>query len=288
MLTLAVVDDLGTIAVIAIFFTHGLSIAWLAAAAVVVAAIVVCERIGVLSVVAYLLLAAALWLLVFESGVHATIAGVILGFLTPAVAFHPEEPLREALRDRLSQLPRVERDVRGELLLSGAAEAREGVSPLVRLEQQLHPWSAYAILPIFALANAGVPVSLTALGDALTAPVGLGVALGLVVGAPIGGFLLAYASARFGPGRMPQGLDWAAIAGVTPLKGIGFTIAIFIAELAFDERAIQDQAKLAILVASGLAAVIGLSSLYTRDVVIRRQRAGRWSAEHGDPRGRAP
>ncbi len=272
MLTLAVVDDLGTIAVIAIFFTDGLSIGWLAVAAAVVAAIVVSQRIGVRSVVAYLLLAAVLWLVVFESGVHATIAGVVLGFLTPAVAFHPEEPLREALRHRLSQLPRAEDDVRDELLLSGAAEAREGVSPLVRLQEQLHPWTAYAILPIFALANAGVPISLSVLGDALTSPVGLGVALGLVVGAPVAGFLFAYGSVRFGPGRMPEGLDWAAIGGVTPLKGIGFTIAIFIAELAFDDRTLQDEAKLAILVASGLAAAIGLTSLYARDVVIRRQR----------------
>jgi Na+:H+ antiporter, NhaA family len=206
-----------------------------------------------------------------ESGIHATIAGVVLGFLTPAVAFHARQPVVAALKSRLSAATAAEGEVADALLLEAGEAAREAVSPLAQLERALHPWTAYAILPIFALANAGVPFSLGDIGDALRAPVGLGVALGLVVGAPIGGFLFAYAIVRLGPGEMPKGLDWAAIGGLTPLKGIGFTIAIFIAELAFDERTLQDEAKVAILLASAVAAAIGLVSLLARDRMIRRR-----------------
>jgi NhaA family Na+:H+ antiporter len=132
------------------------------------------------------------------------------------------------------------------------------------MEERLHPWSAYAILPLFALANAGVPFSPGAIGDALTSPVGFGIFLGLVVGAPVAGFLFAWGIVVSRAGRMPEGLDWAAIGSVTPLKGIGFTIAIFISALAFEETALQEEAKLAILVASALAAVIGLTFIYAR------------------------
>jgi Na+:H+ antiporter, NhaA family len=271
MLTLAVVDDLATIAVIAFFFTTGLSIPWLAAAGVTIVGIVISRHVGVRSSVAYVLLAAFLWLAVFESGVHATIAGVILGFLTPAVAFHASKPVEDALRARLADLAGASGEARDSVLLNGAAVAREAVSPLARLERSMHPWTAYLILPLFALANAGVPFSISDIGDALTGPVGVGIALGLVVGAPIGGFLFALGVVRLGPGQMPEGLDWPAIGGLTPLKGIGFTIAIFIAELAFDERSLQDEAKVAILVASAIAALLGLTSLLLRDQLVKRR-----------------
>jgi NhaA family Na+:H+ antiporter len=204
------------------------------------------------------------WLAVFESGVHATIAGVILGFLTPAVAFHSRQATADFLGTRLSEISSEDRDVSEGALLEASRLAEEAVSPLTRMEQHLHPWTAYVILPLFALANAGVAVSLDGIEDALTSPVGLGIALGLVVGAPLGGIAFAWATMRFGPGRMPEGLDWPAILGVAPLKGIGFTIAIFISTLAFDEVELQDQAKLAILIASAAAAVIGLTVLYVR------------------------
>ena len=139
--------------------------------------------------------------------------------------------------------------------------SREAVAPLVRLEYPLHPWSAFLVLPLFALANAGVAVSLDVLSDALTGPVGLGILLGLVIGAPIGGFLLPMGPRPSSPARPPGSLDWAAIAGMAPLKGIGFTVAIFISILAFDDEALQEQATLAILVASLLAGLIGIGSL---------------------------
>jgi NhaA family Na+:H+ antiporter len=139
------------------------------------------------------------------------------------------------------------------------------------MEEQLHPWSAYLILPLFALANAGVALSLEQIGDALTGQVGLGIALGLVVGAPAGGVLLAWLLVRLTPARLPEGLDWPAVGGVAPLKGIGFTVAIFISVLAFDEEALRQEAKLAILLASCVAGVLGLGVLYARHVVLTRR-----------------
>jgi Na+/H+ antiporter NhaA len=151
--------------------------------------------------------------------------------------------------------------------------AHEAVSPLARMETLLHPWSAYLVLPLFALANAGVTISLDQLGDALTGQVGLGILLGLVVGAPLGGIALAWVFVRAGRIGLPHGLDWSAIAGVAPLKGIGFTVAIFMAVLAFDDPALQEEAKLPILMASATAGAIGLTALLIRHQLIRRRGA---------------
>jgi Na+:H+ antiporter, NhaA family len=273
MLTLAVVDDLGTIIVIGVFFTSSISLGWLATAAAAAIAVVVAQRIGVRAIVPYVILAGLLWLAVFESGVHATLAGVTLGFLTPAAAFYSRQTTAESLAAHLSQISSSDREASEGVLLETSRVAEEAVSPLRRMEESFHPWSAFAILPLFALANAGVPVSLDGIADALTGPVGLGIALGLVVGAPLVGLVFAWGIIQLRLGRMPDGLDWRAIGGVAPLKGIGFTIAIFISTLAFDEIELQEQAKLAILIASAAAAVIGLAVLWLRAATLNR-RAG--------------
>lgn len=279
MLTLAVVDDLGTIVVIAIFFSGGISIAWLGAAAAAVIAVVLVQRLGVRLLVPYVLLAAFLWLAVFESGVHATVAGVLLGFLTPAASFYPRGESGEVIAEQLNEVRRSSDVEVGEVTMWETSRvAREAVSPLTRMETAMHPWSAYVVLPLFALANAGVPISIADLGDALTSQVGLGIILGLVVGAPLGGILLAWSLVRFGGTPMPRGLDWPAVAGAAPLKGIGFTVAIFLATLAFDDPATIEQAKLAILVASALAGTIGLFAL-----VLRHRRIGRRPKSPSEP-----
>ena len=265
LLTLAVVDDLGTITVIALFFSDDLSLAWLGGAAVVAVGVVVLQRLGVRHMTAYVFAAGLLWVAVFESGIHATIAGVALGFLTPAVAFHRREDVAEVIGTQLNELSRREdAEVSEATIWETSRLARESVSPLARMEEQLHPWSAYVILPLFALANAGVPVSLAELGDALSSQVGLGIVLGLVIGAPLGGIALAWSLTRLTPSRVPDGLDWPAIAAVAPLKGIGFTVAIFISVLAFDSESQIEQAKLAILVGSAASAAIGLAALSVR------------------------
>ncbi len=265
MLTLAVVDDLGTIVVIAVFFTEGVSLGWLAAAAVFLLAIAAAQRLRVGSVAVYVVLAAAVWLAVFESGVHATIAGVALGFLTPAVALYSRQDTGRAIAGHLADITDADAEMSEATLLETSRAAGRAVSPLTAMEERLHPYSSYLILPLFALANAGVPVSLDGIQAAFTGPVGLGIFFGLVVGAPVGGVLLAWVSVRVGPARMPERLDWPAIASVAPLKGIGFTIAIFITTLAFEgDRELEDLATLAILAASAVSGVIGYAVLRVR------------------------
>jgi len=281
LLTLAVVDDLGTIAVIALFFSSGIELAWLGGAFGVTIAILIVQRLHVRHLSVYVALAGLLWLAVFESGVHATIAGVVLGFMTPARPFHPRQETADVIA---SQLREIDEDPASEVSAAAMWEAsrlaRESVSPLTRLEDQLHPWSAYLVLPLFALANAGVAISLSDLGDALTGAVGLGILLGLVFGAPLGGFLLSRLLVATTPTRLPEGLDWAAIGGIAPLKGIGFTVAIFITLLAFeDDTALQEEAKVSILVASVLAGVIGLAVIW-----IRHKRLGPRAAGKRTPR----
>jgi Na+:H+ antiporter, NhaA family len=260
MLTLAVVDDLATILIIAVFFSSGISVSWLATAAVLVVVIVVLERWHVRSLVPYAVLAMALWYAVLESGVHATIAGVVLGFLTPALAFQSREAVGRAIKARLEGLDTADREESDAALLDISHISTESVSPLVRMEERLHPWTALFVLPVFALANAGVPLSVDALADALTGPVGLGIVLGLVVGAPIGGIVFAWAALRSGQARVPAGLQWSEIVAVTPLKGIGFTVAIFISTLALD-GSLQNEAKLAVLVGSLTSALVGIGAL---------------------------
>jgi NhaA family Na+:H+ antiporter len=271
MLTLAVVDDLGTIAVIAVFFSEGIALGWLAGAAAALAAVVIAQRNEVRFLPLYVLLAALLWLAIFESGVHGTIAGVLLGFLTPADTFHGRNATAERIAERLGEITRAEDVEVGESTMWRVSRvAREAVSPLARMEELLHPWSAYVILPLFALANAGVAISISGVGDALTGPVGLGIFLGLVVGAPIGGLILCWLLVRLSPAELPEGLDWRAIAGVAPLKGIGFTVAIFISVLAFDDPGTREEAKLAILIASMVAGTIGFGVLLLRHRLVRR------------------
>jgi NhaA family Na+:H+ antiporter len=272
MLTLAVVDDLATIGVIALFFGKGISLAWLAAAGGMVVGILVLRRLAVRLLVPYVLLSGLLWLAIFESGVHATVAGVIAGFLTPAVPFYARGETGELIGSQLKRISgQKDEDEIGEATLQETARlARETVSPLTRMETALHPWSAFVVLPLFALANAGVPISAGDLQSALTSQIGLGIVLGLVVGAPLGGIAAAFALARVGRIPLVKGLDWSAVAGAAPLKGIGFTVAIFIAVLAFEDAATADQAKLAILVASLLAGVIGFTALWWRNRVLGR------------------
>ena len=179
--------------------------------------------------------------------------------------FYPRQRTGEVLANQLSDLVAETDEEVSEATMSEVSRlSRESVAPPIRMELALHPWSAYVVLPIFALANAGVEVTLSGLADAVTGPVGLGILLGLVVGAPIGGILLPFSVARVTGATLPGTLDWLAIAAMAPLKGIGFTVAIFISLLAFDDEALQAQATLSILLASLLAGLIGIGSLLLR------------------------
>ena len=184
LLSLAIVDDIGAIAVIALFYSQGISMPALAAAAGLVVAIVTLKRSHVRAIAVYLILGVAVWLAVYRSGIHATIAGVVLGLLTPAVPFYTSKGVSDEAREVADRTPQElePSDAEAAEWLGLAAIAREAVSPLARLEHLLHPWTSLVIVPLFALANAGVDLSGSALARGLSSRVTLGIVLGLVAG----------------------------------------------------------------------------------------------------------
>lgn len=277
LLTLAIADDIGGILIIALFYTDALSLAWLGGALGVVAVLLLMRESGVRPVLAYLVVGLVLWLCVFESGVHATIAGVVLGLLTPAAALYDRPRLSRgihlALRlfDETGEEPdpqRREREVH-ESLRRTEHLSRESLSPLERLEEAFTPWSAFVVLPIFALANAGISLSGDALSAAVESRVAWGVAVGLVAGKFVGIVSFSFLAVWLGLAVRPAALRWSQIGGAALLGGVGFTVAIFIAGLSYDEAQLVEDAKIGILAASVVAAMLGylVLRLTTRPVV---------------------
>ena len=250
LLTLAIADDVGAIVVIAVFYSAGLSWAWLGAAAGGLATIAGLRHRRVWYMPVYVALGTTVWFATHESGVHATIAGVALGLLTPARPLQPEGAGQEAARALPPRPTAAEARTTGFLV-------KEEVPVAERLENALHPWTSFLVVPLFALANAGVAVSTAALSDALTSAVGGGIVLGLVVGKLVGVTAGSWAAVRLGLGRLPEGVSWAQLVPVAAVAGIGFTVSLFIGGLAFDDPALRETATLAILVASVLAALLG-------------------------------
>lgn len=266
LLTLAIADDIGSVLVIAIFTSGGLSPGPLLIAVLAVAAIVVLERIHVRAPLAYVVLGAVVWAATAESGVHPTIAGLVLGLLTPAVAFQrPATVSEEAHRiaDETVDEPNPP-DVDAPYWLYLAGLSREAVSPLARLEAFLHPWVSFVILPLFALANAGVDLSAEALRGVATSPVALGIVVGRVIGKPLGITLVAALVVRSGLGRLPEGVGWRHVLGVGALAGIGFAVSLLMAELAFADAELVEAAKVGVLAAGLVAGVVGVTVLGRR------------------------
>ncbi|MFN8233070.1 MAG: Na+/H+ antiporter NhaA [Actinomycetota bacterium] len=259
LLTLAIVDDIGAIVVIALFYSGGIATIPLLLAVAIVLAIVGLQRIHVRAALPYLVLGVGLWYATLRSGVHPTIAGVILGLLTPARPFQrPAAVSAEARRvaDATSDVPEPpDEDALMWMRLSWLS--KESVSPLARVEHILLPWSSFVILPVFALANAGVELSRSALANVVTSPLGLGILLGLVLGKPIGVLSGSFLAVRTRLGVLDPDVGWGDLTGMGATAGIGFTVALFIAELAFPGGRDLDVAKVAILVASTLAAIVG-------------------------------
>jgi NhaA family Na+:H+ antiporter len=248
LLALAIVDDIGAVLVIALVYTNDLDPASLAAAAGIVIVIAGLRAAGVRARVPYVMAGVALWLALHESGLNATLAGVVLGLMTPTrAARQPELIDADALAD-VSSLAAARQT---------ATMAREAVSEVEWLEHSLHPWTGFVVVPLFALANAGVVVSGETLRDAATSPIAAGVVIGLVVGKPLGITAFAWLAVRVRLARLPSGTTWGALASVGALAGIGFTVSILVAGLAFEDPALIDEAKLAILAASLLAALAG-------------------------------
>lgn len=265
LLTVAIVDDVGTILIIAVFFSEGIALAWLGGAAAAAVAIVALRWIHVRTLAPFVVLGIALWLCMHESGVHATLAGVLLGLLTPLRPFHPPGPTSEVISEQLTELRESEeREVGEETMRQVASFADEARSPLTRMEDALHPWTAYLILPLFALANAGVALSLAGVGNVFTGSIGLGIVVGLVIGKPLGLLAATALVVRLTGAKLPHGVDLSSVACVGAIAGIGFTVAIFISDLAFPDPALLAEAKTAILVASLLAGLLGAVTFAVR------------------------
>lgn len=269
LLSLALADDIGSVAIVALVFSSNVAWGWLGVAATVGVVIFALQRIHVRATLVYVALGVGMWLAVREAGVSPTLAGVALGFLTPAVPFQrPRAVSDEAHRvadATLDDPPTPDADAPEWLRLAGLS--REAVSPLARIEAALHPWTSYVVVPLFALANAGVVLSATALDGSVERRVALGILVGRLVGKPLGIVLACGLAIRMGAARHPQ-------AGRLPLLGLGmaaavpFTVSLFIAELGLPGR-LLDAAKLGIFVAAILAGVAGFFLLRSQ----RRSRA---------------
>jgi len=259
LLSLAIADDIGAIVVIAIGYTDSLNLTALILGIVGIGIIIGLMEVGVRNLAVYLLSMVLVWFAFHESGIHATIAGVIFGFLTPTQAWISEGRLGMIANNTCNFL--LGEGWRGsseryEILRKMEVAARKSISPLERFETELHPWVGFLIMPLFALANAGVKMQLSD----FTNPVATGVLLGLLIGKPAGITFFSWLAVRLGLARLPSGVSWGAIAGSGFLAGIGFTMAIFIASLALEGN-LLDAAKVGIIVGSFLSAIIGLAAL---------------------------
>ncbi|WP_100447531.1 Na+/H+ antiporter NhaA [Glycomyces xiaoerkulensis] len=258
LLTLAIVDDLGAIAVIALFYTDDLSTEWLLVAGVLVVVAVALRVLNVWYGPVYLVIGVLLWLATLESGVHATVAGVVMGFIISA------RPLLDPRAAHSAAQEMAEGGLTHEETERISRLAKETVPPTQRLQHRFHPFSSFLVLPLFALANAGMPLSADMLSAAIGSAVTVGIAGGLVVG-KFGGVILAtWIAVKAGLGRLPEGTSWRLLSGLAAVAGVGFTVALFITELAFrggDAGMMTDEAKLGVLGGSLLAACLGAALL---------------------------
>lgn len=251
LLTLAIVDDIGAVIVIAVAYTADLAAILLLPAAVGFGLILICRRLGVRSLAVYWILGVGIWLAFLKSGVHPTVAGVLLGLLTPARPWLTAESLTRVSAG-LAQ-GAMAHDKAARLL---GWTVRESLSPLERLETRLHPWVAFFIMPVFALANAGVPIDWSALGN----PIALAVAIALAVGKPIGVIAMSWLAVRLGLAKLPSGVTWKILFAAGCLAGVGFTMSLFIAGLALDDTLLS-VGKVGILAGSVVSAIVGCGLL---------------------------
>lgn len=252
LLTLAIVDDVGAIAVIAIFYSKGFSAPWFAIAVGLLVLVFIMQKVKIWYTPVYVLIGVVVWYAVLESGVHATIAGVALGLLTPATPLQREVEPGEVVGTVVDP-----EDLNAASARRANLYVRESVSVAERLETLIHPFSSFIILPVFALANAGIELSSDGIRDASTSTVTLGIILGLIVGKTVGVSLFAYLAVASGISSLPRNVTWPQVVAVAMLAGIGFTVALFITGLAFEDQLLDTQARMGILLASLLASVLG-------------------------------
>lgn len=260
VLSLAIVDDIGAVIIIAIFYSSDISFQALALGLVGFGVIVALNRLGVRKVPIYIFVGILIWLAFFFSGVHPTVAGVLLGLLTPASAWIGDTALFETIWSWQKRKEAKNQDLRTKSTdeINGLIFlAKETVSPLERLETTLHPWVAFFIMPLFALANAGIPLAF----DAFNSRISFGVIFGLFFGKVVGILLFSLLAVRLIGCRLPTGTDWPVLTGAGFLAGVGFTMSIFIANLALDGGQLIE-AKAGVLLGSSISTLVGLGILY--------------------------
>ena len=261
LLGLAVVDDIGAIAIIATFYTESIHWANLGLGVALFAVIAVCIRMGIRSLGFYLILCVVMWQFFLESGIHATLAGVLVAAIVPSEPYLHRKKYAAAV-DKLLHDFRLAMESGDEEKAQTIVEQIEELSsgtegPMERLGSIVHPWVSFAILPIFALANAGIVFTSDTLSEAVSSRITLGVAIALLVGNPLGVLGMTWLAVRLGIGQLPSAVRWRHVLGVGFLAGIGFTVAIFVSGIAFDDPALVAQAKIGIFGASLIAGVAG-------------------------------
>ena len=261
---LAIVDDLGAVLVIALFYTGDINFLALACAALFLVLLIIGNRLVFQHPNFYALVGFALWVALLKSGVHASVAGVLIGATIPIRPRHSHDEFlfrSEQLLDRYREVEAIEGPLhtseRLGTLLALEHICHDSMSPLQRMEHEMHAWVIFGVMPLFALANAGISLTLGDLSHSLSSPVTLGVALGLLFGKPFGILLFSWCAVRIGWCDLPHGSRWADIFGMGLLAGIGFTMSMFITNLAFSNPAFATHAKVGIFLASLLAGISG-------------------------------
>lgn len=262
LLALAVIDDIAAVVVIAVFYSEGISILGLGIAALGIAVVMLFQRAGVRSALAYTLPGAIVWIGVLQSGVHPTLAGVVLGLMTPVRLIRDREQARNdvtrAFDEFSARLSAHDTHAVPSTLRWMRDTQRELLPPVTRVQMALHPWVAFGIMPLFALANAGISFSELDVSSHSARNVAAGIVVALVLGKVLGIGLGSWALVRAGWGELPEGVTWRGIGLVGCLGGIGFTMAIFVAGLAFSDAQLLGAAKLGVLAASGIAGITAL------------------------------
>ncbi|MCL6493244.1 MAG: Na+/H+ antiporter NhaA [Ignavibacterium sp.] len=264
ILALAIVDDIGAVLVIAIFYTAEISFSALLVGGTILILLIIFNRIGVRSLIVYTITGIALWLAFLESGVHATVAGVLLAFTIPVSSRINTKKFTNETKELLDEFDKsgehgedvLTNERRLVLVQSIESNCEKILTPLQRFEHLLHPWVAFFIMPVFALANAGVSIG-NNFADALFDPISLGIILGLFIGKQVGIFGFSFLAIKLGIASKPEGVNYTKMYGAGILAGIGFTMSLFIANLAFSAEELLNIAKVGVLTASLIAGIVG-------------------------------
>ena len=265
VLALAIADDIGAVLVIAFFYTSQISVTALIVAAVVIVFLTMLNKWGTKRLIPYTILGIILWIAFLKSGVHATIAGILLAFTIPASSRYNTKRFSEKTKELIQNFDSIGEHGENVLLnedrqtsVMAIEESCEKIlTPLQRFEHGLHPWVSFFIIPLFALANAGVTLAGLDIVEAITSPISIGIIVGLFIGKQLGIFAFSWAAVKLKIASLPEGVSWKKLYGAGILAGIGFTMSLFIAGLAFSDPALLDLSKIGVLTASLISGIVG-------------------------------